>query len=352
MGPQFLFMDDNAPPHRTVTVEELLESEDIEHMDWSARSLDLNPVKHVLNLKSNRIETLEGVFKNNTAMERIKLDENSNLGNLSDNTFAGNMRSLKKLSLQKCELIQLPAKLLQPITNLQDVDFSFNKLRIIPKGFFDNLQYLRSVNLKGNMIETMDNVFKNNSCLQNIILYRNCLKSLENIFRETPSLAMVDLRENHLQTIKREDFLYTSSIRILKLSSNSISVLEAEAFTILEKLQNLTLTGNRISALNRSMYILPQLNYLGLRSNYLKEIRDSELVSLPNLERLDLGRNYLSNVNGAFKHLSSLTSVTLSYNKLTVLPRSTFPKELKLKSIRLSSIQGDWVKVSLNGRQV
>ncbi|KFM72378.1 Transposable element Tc1 transposase, partial [Stegodyphus mimosarum] len=40
--------DDNAPPHRTVTVEELLESEDIEHMDWSARSLDLNPVKHKL----------------------------------------------------------------------------------------------------------------------------------------------------------------------------------------------------------------------------------------------------------------------------------------------------------------
>ncbi|KFM65038.1 hypothetical protein X975_25046, partial [Stegodyphus mimosarum] len=38
MGPQFLFMDDNAPPHRTVTVEELLESEDIEHMDWSART--------------------------------------------------------------------------------------------------------------------------------------------------------------------------------------------------------------------------------------------------------------------------------------------------------------------------
>ncbi|KFM69672.1 Endothelin-converting enzyme 1, partial [Stegodyphus mimosarum] len=50
MGPQFVFMDDNAPPHRTVTVEELLESEDIEHMDWSARSLDLNPVKHVWNL--------------------------------------------------------------------------------------------------------------------------------------------------------------------------------------------------------------------------------------------------------------------------------------------------------------
>ncbi|GFU47619.1 transposable element Tc3 transposase [Trichonephila clavipes] len=38
MGLQFLFMDDNAPCHRTVAVEQLLESEDIERMDWPARS--------------------------------------------------------------------------------------------------------------------------------------------------------------------------------------------------------------------------------------------------------------------------------------------------------------------------
>ncbi|GFU71825.1 transposable element Tcb2 transposase [Trichonephila clavipes] len=38
MGLQFLFMDDNAPSHRTVAAEQLLESEDIERMDWPARS--------------------------------------------------------------------------------------------------------------------------------------------------------------------------------------------------------------------------------------------------------------------------------------------------------------------------
>ncbi|GFV17488.1 uncharacterized protein TNCV_1272751 [Trichonephila clavipes] len=47
MGLQFLFMDDNAPCHRTVAVEQLLESEDIERMDWPARSPDLNPIEHV-----------------------------------------------------------------------------------------------------------------------------------------------------------------------------------------------------------------------------------------------------------------------------------------------------------------
>ncbi|GFT60250.1 transposable element Tcb1 transposase [Trichonephila clavipes] len=47
MGLQFIFMDDNAPCHRTVAAEQLLESEDIERMDWPARSPDLNPIEHV-----------------------------------------------------------------------------------------------------------------------------------------------------------------------------------------------------------------------------------------------------------------------------------------------------------------
>ncbi|GFW71792.1 transposable element Tc3 transposase [Trichonephila clavipes] len=47
IGLQFLFMDDNAPCHRTVAAEQLLESEDIERMDGPARFPDLNPIEHV-----------------------------------------------------------------------------------------------------------------------------------------------------------------------------------------------------------------------------------------------------------------------------------------------------------------
>ncbi|GFX56984.1 transposable element Tcb2 transposase [Trichonephila clavipes] len=57
MGLQFLFMDDNAPCHRTVAAEQLLESEDIdiERMDWPARSLDLNPIEHVWDFLGRRL---------------------------------------------------------------------------------------------------------------------------------------------------------------------------------------------------------------------------------------------------------------------------------------------------------
>ncbi|GFT85073.1 transposable element Tc3 transposase [Trichonephila clavipes] len=56
MGLQFLFfMDDNAPCHRTVAAEQLLESEDIERMDWPARSPDHNPIEYVWDFLGRRL---------------------------------------------------------------------------------------------------------------------------------------------------------------------------------------------------------------------------------------------------------------------------------------------------------
>ncbi|GFX79417.1 transposable element Tcb2 transposase [Trichonephila clavipes] len=48
-------MDDNARPHRTLAVKELLESEDITRMDWPAYSSDLNPIEHVWDASGRRI---------------------------------------------------------------------------------------------------------------------------------------------------------------------------------------------------------------------------------------------------------------------------------------------------------
>ncbi|GFV76553.1 transposable element Tcb2 transposase [Trichonephila clavipes] len=55
MGLQFLFMDDNAPCHRTVAVKQLLESEDVERMDCPAGSPDLNPIEHVWDFLGRRL---------------------------------------------------------------------------------------------------------------------------------------------------------------------------------------------------------------------------------------------------------------------------------------------------------
>ncbi|GFY27447.1 transposable element Tcb2 transposase [Trichonephila clavipes] len=55
MGAEFLFMDDNARPHRANIVDECLQSEDITRMDWPAYSPDLNSIAHVWNMLYRRI---------------------------------------------------------------------------------------------------------------------------------------------------------------------------------------------------------------------------------------------------------------------------------------------------------
>ncbi|GFW00278.1 transposable element Tcb2 transposase [Trichonephila clavipes] len=55
IGPDFIFKDGNARPHRILAVEELLESEDITRMDCPAYSPDLNPIEHVWDALGRRI---------------------------------------------------------------------------------------------------------------------------------------------------------------------------------------------------------------------------------------------------------------------------------------------------------
>lgn len=46
MGPDFFFMDDNAPPYRAAAVEGIFRTDDIQHIVWPGRSpLDLNPIE-------------------------------------------------------------------------------------------------------------------------------------------------------------------------------------------------------------------------------------------------------------------------------------------------------------------
>ncbi|GFY25638.1 transposable element Tcb2 transposase [Trichonephila clavipes] len=47
VGDKFVFMDDNATCHRTLAVQNCLNSEDIQRLVWPARSPDLNPIEKV-----------------------------------------------------------------------------------------------------------------------------------------------------------------------------------------------------------------------------------------------------------------------------------------------------------------
>ncbi|GFU34360.1 transposable element Tcb2 transposase [Trichonephila clavipes] len=75
IGPDFIFMDDNARPHRTLAVEELIESEDISQMDWPAYSPDLNPNDHVWDALRRRIAARLHHPENTQQLKQMLIEE-------------------------------------------------------------------------------------------------------------------------------------------------------------------------------------------------------------------------------------------------------------------------------------
>ncbi|GFU72624.1 transposable element Tcb2 transposase [Trichonephila clavipes] len=68
-------MDDNARPHRTLAVEELLESEDVTRMDWPAYSPDLNPFEHVWDALSRRIAARLHLPEDTQQLKQMLIEE-------------------------------------------------------------------------------------------------------------------------------------------------------------------------------------------------------------------------------------------------------------------------------------
>ncbi|GFX62849.1 transposable element Tcb2 transposase [Trichonephila clavipes] len=72
VGSDFIFMNDNAPCHRTVRIDDFLETENIQRMSWPGNSPGLNPIEHVWDMLGRQLQPSEVLEPADSAVKAVQ----------------------------------------------------------------------------------------------------------------------------------------------------------------------------------------------------------------------------------------------------------------------------------------
>ncbi|XP_062287255.1 toll-like receptor 8 [Scomber scombrus] len=227
------------------------------------------------------------------------------------------------------------------LSNLKYLDLSYNKIDLAYDNAFNELKELQVLDLSYN-----DHYFKAYGITHNL----NFLKNL-------PVLRVLNMSHNSISTLTTKQ-MYSRSLTELRFEKNNLGTLWKERdgsykrlFTNLTNLTVLDISSNNIAKIPENVYeLLPRnLTKLCISHNSLTDFKWDKLDGFHQLRILDLSFNSLSNVTGMnsdathtlifldlsnnnifhlddgfLKGARSLKTLSLSYNKLTVINQSTF----------------------------
>lgn len=147
----------------------------------------------------------------------------NNLQRLPRDTFIRtSLLNLQKVYLRNCRLGHIDDEAFKGLTNLVELDLSYNLLTAIPSATLIYIPSLRELTMASNPIQKVEG----------------------NAFRMTHSLNKLDLSHCDIQTISPEAFNGLASLHSLKLNGNKLSDLRPRTIETLSKLHGVELHDN------------------------------------------------------------------------------------------------------------
>ncbi|XP_051870411.1 toll-like receptor 7 [Pristis pectinata] len=273
---------------------------------------------------------------------------------------------------------------LSPVTqsecnrHLSTLDLSRNNIFYISPTQFENLSFVRCLNLSGNAVSQALNgsEFRSLPHLRYLDLSNNRIDLLyESAFQELRELQVLDLSNNNhyfqmeglthslnfihslgnlSKLIMNENDIYSSadaqlnskSLSVLEFRSNQLDYMWSDGnnmyigfFENLSNLSRLDLSGNRLKFIPPGVFsrLPPVLKELVLSDNELRSFNWGRLYLLSRLEVLDLGNNLLSTVPRVLSNCTrTLRVFNLTRNQISKLTKDFLQGATSLQYLDLS----------------
>ena len=237
-----------------------------------------------------------------------------------------NQHTLKQLNLSSNAIKSLDNHTFQDLYSLEWLDLSTNHLKDLDEDLLAGNPLLTELVLKENLISVLPEfLFHSNAKLQKLELQGNLnLMLLPGLlFEKTPFLSHLNLNNCNLtdSSLDPKLFTFTPELDYLDLSRNKLKEIKAYWFKNLAALKTLRLSHNRIVAIKPGSFSsLHSLHYLHLDHNQLIRLDGSGWRGVPKLLELNLEDNQLNSIDG-LRLLPELQRLNLSSNRLTRLPQ-------------------------------
>ena len=277
----------------------------------------LNSSVSSLDMSNNQINHLPSSLLHSLPLQTLLLANNT-LSSLDLNLLTGQ----KQLELLDLSGNLLPSSALSPsltrdMFSLLHLDLSHNMID----------------NLRPEFLETLPN-------LQKLRVASNKLSSLS----LSPSLFQLrelDLSDNKLVKIDSDNLAGLESLTHLSLAANQIQTIHSATFRNASQILVLDISDNQLMSLPESLKYLDNLQSLDVGNNYISQVEnDSPFSSMSGLWRLQIHGNRIRNIShDVFSNLKTLQIIDLSRNEISHIERGTFDQNKLLRAIRLDGNQ-------------
>ncbi|GIY16159.1 insulin-like growth factor-binding protein complex acid labile subunit [Caerostris darwini] len=262
------------------------------------------PFRHLLNLKKlnlarNKLSVLvPRFFYLLSSLEDLDLSGNA-LGQIEPENLQ-DVRKLKVLKMSRCRLSEIHPIVYQQLPLLEELNLRDNYITSLAPSEFRHLPNLSILQLDGNVLSSITEGTFHGHRFKILGLSRNNLSSLSEYAFTNTSIKMLDLSHNRLEYVLEETTKPLSdSLEVLNVSFNDLG---NQAFTAmvhpLKSLKVLQATDLLVKNLFPGTFDMNfSLKLANFSRNGLSDVPKSVLLSLVNLEEMDLSYNLFSQVD-------------------------------------------------------